>query len=233
MKHVVRMPWVAAALVLGTACAVSPRLEPAPSARQVGDTSAFDQAAGVRIVVDGNAWQGFPPQLRTVLPVKVTLENRSEHPVRLRYGEFALRTPQGEHLAALPPLKIDSTEEVRGYGGAGLTPIDPLFSGSGFFVAPGFGPYYPGLTPWPETFASDPIYFDRFHGMWPVELPTQDMIARALPEGVILPGGAVSGFLYFPDLDDEVSEVTFTAELVDAKSGEHLGRLAIPFLAGR
>jgi putative addiction module killer protein len=41
------------------------------------------------------------------------------------------------------------------------------------------------------------VYFERNYGQWPRDLPSEEMISEALPEGVIEGGGRVSGFLYF------------------------------------
>jgi hypothetical protein len=52
-----------------------------------------------------------------------------------------------------------------------------------------------------------------------------------LPEGVLDNGGRITGFLYFGGLDHPQS-VSFTADLVDASTGAHFGRIVIPFDVG-
>ena len=64
-----------------------------------------------------------------------------------------------------------------------------------------------------------------------MELPTQDMLVRAIPEGVLQPGGTVDGFLYFETVPKGVESVTFTYQLHDANSRESLGTVQIPFAA--
>jgi hypothetical protein len=56
------------------------------------------------------------------------------------------------------------------------------------------------------------------------------MLQRALPEGVVEPGGRVGGFLYFQRLEGP-GPFTFSVDLVDAKTGERLGVITIPFVA--
>lgn len=57
-------------------------------------------------------------------------------------------------------------------------------------------------------------------------------LARALPEGVIEPGGKVSGFVYFPGVGADVKRVRLRADLVNAQTGETLVPLALPFVVG-
>ena len=60
-------------------------------------------------------------------------------------------------------------------------------------------------------------------------LPTEDMMKSALPEGTLAPGGTMTGFLYFQNVGEREGEVTLRARLVDARTGEQFGALAIPF----
>ncbi len=61
-------------------------------------------------------------------------------------------------------------------------------------------------------------------------LPSREMMERALPEGVVDSGGRVSGFLYFQHVDRREAQVSLEMKLVDAKTGESLGHLTIPFV---
>jgi hypothetical protein len=61
-----------------------------------------------------------------------------------------------------------------------------------------------------------------------LELPTSDMLQRALPEGVLAPGGRISGFVYFDHVLDVV-HVTFVAHLIEV-GGDELGMIGIPFV---
>jgi hypothetical protein len=57
---------------------------------------------------------------------------------------------------------------------------------------------------------------------------TADMIERALPEGTLAAGDRVSGFIYFPPIEN-ADEVRFRAELQDAVTGERVGVIEVPF----
>ena len=61
------------------------------------------------------------------------------------------------------------------------------------------------------------------------QLPTGDMVQKALPEGVLEAGGRVTGFLYFEDIDvGKDDTATFVTDLVNASNGETVGAIRIP-----
>jgi hypothetical protein len=62
-----------------------------------------------------------------------------------------------------------------------------------------------------------------------MELPTRDMLERALPQRTVPPGERAQGYAYFPRLPKEVEQLTFRARLVDAETRETFGQVAIPF----
>jgi len=225
-----KLAW-AGVLCVCVGCATAP-LRPAANAVKVNgrDQAAQAGADGVRVIADGDAWRGEPRDLRAVVPVKVSLENGGEVPLRVRYGDFVLVLPQGIRLAALPPMEIRGTEVVNSPGYAG---ISPGFAYRGFWGAPyyrGRG-FYRGLSLWSGPFAYDPFYYQSYYQRWPVQLPTGDMLAKALPEGVIQAGGHLSGFLYFQPIPEGNREVSFQAELVNGDTGESFGKVNIPFIA--
>lgn len=254
------LAWGAALLGAGllAGCAHDePELKPAPSALEVPDTvaAATLSVEGVQVDVDAAAWEAEPEDLDTVLPLKVTVENDSGRPLRLRFREFALVGPQGSRLAALPPLTLDgvalvntpaadlepedigeSSESEEGIGGSGLEPmplegpVEPDFEAEGYYVSPSYGDFWRGLQPWAGPFPTDAVYYDTYLAQWPVNLPTEDMLRRALPEGVVVNGGEVSGFLYFQDVPPGTEYVSFQFDLVDANTGQQFGTVRIPFL---
>lgn len=238
--------WVvgAAVGVLGLAgCAHEAELKPAASANTLpaDKYAAKASAQGVTVVADGRAWEGVPDDLDEVVPVRVAIRNFSDKPLRLRYRELALVGPQGSRFVALPPFQIDGTAYVDApvtgvdaYGGAGPVPLagpwEPGFYYNGFYTAPTYSPMWTGITPWAGPFAADPLYYDTYYTQWPVELPTANMVASALPEGVIEPNGSVSGFVYFQDVPEGVDRVDLRLDLVDANTGEQFGQVSIPFI---
>lgn len=205
-------------------CAATPELVPGPGAQPAPPgpgKGAVAMVHGVRVIARSDAWSGFPPNLDKVTPILVTIENDGTVPIRIRYNEFSLVAPTtGTSYAAIPPFNIRGTE---------VEPINTL-GNSGFWVAPYYAPYYPGLRPYYGAFPFDQFYYDRYYPTWiNIQLPTGDMVQKALPEGVLDAGGRVTGYLYFQNVKREAGMVEFTDELVNAASGETFGVVRIPF----
>lgn len=157
-------------------------------------------------------------------PILVKIENESRTPLRVRYEEFALVDAEGRRWAALPPFDME---------GAVNEPVRSAYGSYGYHVAPHLYRVYPHMSYYHGPFAYDPIYYyDYYPRMFDVQLPTTDMLAHALPEGVLDPGGRVSGFLYFERVEDPAQgRVDFRFDLVDAAAEKEIGRIEIPFVA--
>jgi hypothetical protein len=237
------VPSSLAALLLLSSCAARAPLTPAPEARVLPqrEQAVVANVGDVLVTADASAWKGYPSRLEAVVPVRVRIENGGQVPLRLRFADFTLRLEEGVSVAALPPVRLEGTEIVTapppttappgayGYGGAGLGWVDPLFVHRGFHVAAPYGLYYPGLSPWTGPFALGAYPYAQQWRSWPVELPTPDMVARALPEGVLEPDGMVEGFIYFQGLPGDEQRAILQVELADARTGEALGRAILPF----
>lgn len=215
------LAWVAAG------CSRSVVLKPAPGAPLASGerNAAVAEQAGVRIEVQGDAWSAEPLELTdTLTPVLVRLENRSGRPLLVRYSEFKLIEPRGRAYDALPPYRID--EKV-----VAAAPVPaPLFQSGNFSAAPEYRPYFGDdhLGFWENPLPSNHAYYGSHYQRWEVDLPTRDMLARAIPEGVIRDGGFLSGFLYFEKVPSRLERVDFTAQLVDASTQQPLAELRVP-----
>lgn len=131
----------------------------------------------------------------------------------------------GFTYSALPPYKITGTARE---------PVSvPRFAYSGFFVAPFYGRYYPGVPVWGSPWRYNRYYYRRVWTEWPVQLPTRDMRDEAIPAGVLQPGGRVSGFLYFPKLPRETTTVTFKQSIIDSDTQKTLAKVEVPFVYQR
>jgi hypothetical protein len=182
--------------------------------------------AGLDLRVDGNAWSGQPADLEKVLtPVRVSIVNDSRHPVRIRYDAFKLTTPSGQSMTAIPPFQIQQPGPVQ----TAVVPVPPWTE---FYPAAYLAPYYPGSPTWTEPLAAGPAY-DYDVARWRPDLPTASMVTLALPDGVLKPGGRVSGFLFFPKLPDDAGSVTFDASLTEPQQGQQLASVEIPFRVQR
>lgn len=200
-------------------------LAPAESASTLAADSgrAVAKEGGIRLTVDPRAWGGNPADLeREVTPVQVTIQNQSGEPVRLSYADFALVARDGQRYQAMSPFRIDGSERAI---------LTPMLGYDRFAVAPRYAPFYPGLEVWPDSITpAEKVTSDRWTTTWSDPLPTEDMLSLALPEGVLKPGGEVSGFLYFHRVDEDASRVKFKANFDNARSGSDVAAIAVPLV---
>lgn len=218
---------LAAFILAGCAATLRPAVE-ARTITNNGD-GAVARAEGVEMVVETNDWTAFPSSLeREMTPLRATITNNSGHPLKIEYENFALSGVQGVTYRPLPPIDIKGAVTQQ----SPYPVIAPRFAYRGFWVAPYFHPYLVGPDPWAYGWAYDPLYYKRYYPRWRIDLPTHEMIEMAIPEGVIEPEGQISGFLYFPDLDaaSKGDRLTFTANLVDARTDQPFGEVGIPFV---
>ncbi len=213
------------------ACAHEPRLVAANRARGPGSTVATAVERGVHLTIDTDAWPDRLPQ--RVTPIQVMLRNESGQPIAIRYRDFALVWPDGRALSALPAVEAEpNLPEETGTGGAGpMGPLEPSFAADDFWVAPPFVPRFPTLPPWSGPFEIDATYYQRAQALWPSRLPDLRMRRAGIPEGVLKPGGMISGFLYFEDIARPMRELRFTARLSSVRTGAEVATLAIPLRA--
>ena len=210
------------------------RLTPAAGAQAV---SGLEQAASaemqdVSIVVESEAWIGDRGIEDHVTPLRVEIQNNSDKPLRVRYSDFALVDGgDGQRFAALPPYSVDGSITERSVASFDR-PIDRVgFTYHGFHVSPFYDGVYPRMRYWGRPFYYDPFYYEFYHDYWrEIPLPTAEMLRQVLPEGVVDPGGNLSGFLYFEKVDSDLMEVEFRYELSNANNGQRFGMLTIPFL---
>jgi hypothetical protein len=222
------------AIVALAGCATT-SLRPAPEAATLPGTLdvATDRVDGVTITVDANAWPGPSSVEEAVQPVLVTVDNDGSSAIRVRYSDFALVGPGGHRHAALPPFRVEGAVASPVLVGAYIAIGAPRFRHRRFYVAPYFGPLYPGIPVYRRPYYFyDPFYYGFYFQYFPTR-PHAEMLSHALPEGVIEPGGSVSGFLYFERVDPHVPRVTFRANLVSvgdsAHGGAMFGEISIPF----
>ncbi len=228
----VRRRVIAAAVLAATlpACA-GQELRPAPEATPAAlrGEAAVAADAGVQVAASTGAWQARPFDLETELtPVLVEILNQSSRPLRIGYEAFWFSSQTDGSYAALPPYSIEE-QVVRPVPGG-----QPYYPFRSFGGAPYLRSYYPMLGIYSGPFAFSDGYYGTYLPVWSgyrrIELPTEDMLERALPEGVVEPGGRVGGFLYFQRIKG-AAPFNFNADLIDARTGERFGGIAIPFVA--
>jgi hypothetical protein len=167
------------------------------------------EEAGVRVVAQAQTWSGDPPTLpRYVLPIWIQVENHSGKALWLRYSTICLEDPKDSQAAipAVPPAEV---------------------KGKAFIPVSALPPDFRLDDPWWGT-ELDPEfqYYIARNVHWEENMPTKEMLRRAIREGVVADGKKVAGFVYFPKTKREI--VTLRADLVDATTRQPFGRIEIP-----
>ncbi len=215
--------------VLAGCSSGAPYLVPAPGAATPPgrDHAVMAEADQIRVVANGDAWHGYPANLGTIVtPVKLDIRNNSNTPIRISYRDFQL-SGGGFSSAALPPYRITGSVAEPTYT---VAPVVPAFSYNDFFLAPGYSPYYDwNFDQWDGPFEDDLGYYGTYYTMWNVSLPTQDMRAQGIPEGVLSPGGELSGFLYFQKVTKSSGPATLTFDLTNANNSQSMGKVNLAF----
>lgn len=217
---------IAVVIALSAGCA-GPSPQPVPEARIIPEAEHADGVAGVRVIVREHAWPGRASVTRAVTPVQVTIKNGGGMPLRIQYREFALVDGPGTTYAALPPFPLVGVP--RQPLSTWIERAAPGFSATGFEIAHFYAPLYPRF-PSADPVGYEPLYYN-YYAYWEERddaLPSAGMLARALLEGVLNPGGRISGFLYFEKVAADDGPVLFRMDLVDPRDGRQLGVAEIP-----
>lgn len=149
----------------------------------------------------------------------------SEAPPPVTAAELALATAE-----PAPPVEGRlALADTHGAAPVGRAPpaAHPRFHSQRFRIAPPYVRFYTGFPLWVPWLWTG-LYYDRWHGHWPTALPTEDMVQRAFPEGVLEDGGVLAGYVYFQHTGRERS-LELQVALVDASTGEALGAAKVPF----
>ncbi|MDB4917137.1 MAG: hypothetical protein JWM95_4781 [Gemmatimonadetes bacterium] len=203
-------------------------LHPAPgaSAASAPGNGAATTVDGVRVVASAEAWQWDPPDLKTkATPLLLELQNDGSRSVLIRYNQITLTDADGHRFNAMPPY------DIKGTLSEAYTVQNPYYGFSNFTVAPYLSRWYPRFSRFGGTFAYDDSYYSPYYTQYQrVRLPTAEMVQRALPEGVLAPGGRAMGFVYFEAMDKDARTVTLAVRLTDAQTNSSIGTASIPFV---
>lgn len=214
----------ALALLLGCR-SVSPDLEPAAGANKVatGEDAAIDRSQGVRMIVQTTPWPGQHLIEMEVTPVRVHIANDSGGMVAVRYDNFVIVNEKGETYRALHPYQTHGdvppttvSEQVE----------QPRFEHDAFAVAAHQRQLYQGVF---QTYDGAFVPSHEAEYLWG-DMPTPEMRAWALPEGVVQPGGHIEGYLYFEKVDDGDETLTVRATLDRPGTSEKVADFSLPFV---
>ena len=218
---------IAAVALIGIAACAPVELRPVDATAGAGAAkTATATQSGVSVEATTRAWQGEPRNLDTFLtPVLVRVTNASDRPLALRLDDIRLDGENGPTHAPIPVFELDATvmAELR-------------TSSAGYTASPNLRSTAAGLDPETGRLAPERRFFDSFQSRPPrfakIDLPTRDMIDRALPEGVLAPGGDIAGFVYFPEIAS-TGPLALRLDARAADGAEPFATVAIPFVAER
>lgn len=181
----------------------------------------------VRVIAQAREWPGPARIAEVVTPLRIIIENGSSWPLQIRYGSFKITAPDGDSYRAIPPRRVTGVVDTDEY-------IKPGFTYSRFYAAPYLNRYYSGVPTYSGEFSVDAPYHQHYDGYWDGRaiLPTPELIARALPEGVLNPGGRLDGYVYFEKPQQPMGtgvDLQVELEATDGKHGPFVS-LNLPFV---
>lgn len=223
-SHIFRALGFGASVVL-FGCNPTAELEPARAAHQAPglERAAMARQSGVQVTAQATPWPGEDRIERKVTPLRIVVQNEASTPIAIRYQDFRILAPDGTEYRVIPPRKTRGTVARDGRAG------EPELGYPSFRSEPHYGSIYRDIDPFrpydPDVSHHErhPAYFDA------VSLPTQEMLDKALPEGVVEPGGHLDGYLYFERVNRRDRTVTLRVDLTDARSGKAFTRVELPF----
>jgi hypothetical protein len=160
--------------LMGIGACAAPALRPATPA---GTGAIVQEAPGLRVSVQAEAWQGGPRSLTDhVLPFLVILRNTGLAQVGIARTDFSLLDDANRQYLPLAPTEVVSIMGGRA-SGTSVYPSVGVSGSTGGSTAFGLG-------------------LGMIFGGYGTD--TRDIIPQALADGPIQPGAEVRGFVYFP-----------------------------------
>jgi hypothetical protein len=160
-------------LALIAACA-GPTLRPQT---RTGTGAIVQEMPSLHVSVEAEAWNGRPRSLpEYVLPFLVILQNTGTAPVAVTRADFFLLDDANRQYLPLAPSEVVTLLGGRA-SGVGVSPSVGVSGSTAGSTSVGVG-----LGILLGGYGAD----------------TRDVIPQGLPEGPLLPGAEVKGFLYFP-----------------------------------
>lgn len=188
--------------------------------------------AGVSIMVEAGVWYGQENNGKEIIPIRITISNRSGFPVLIRYSDFFMVGEKtGNVYRALPPYHFDNTIESIVIRLPGESPFKPNFVAENFGVAYYSSDMYPELPVWQGVFQFDRLFYERYYTIrTKKKLPSGAALLQSeIPEGVLLNGGFLNGFLYFEKIKKAENQVVLNFRLCEANRGLMLEKIMMPF----
>ncbi|MCO6432081.1 MAG: hypothetical protein J5J00_14575 [Deltaproteobacteria bacterium] len=208
---------------------------PAAGAHVTEDLTALAKKGGVQVRAVHVSWPGPFPIERHVTPLKVRLINESGAPLNVQYENISLVNEKGAVYHALPPFKIEGEVSTLTESYAYHPFYEPGFYFDRYYVHYPYSAVYPTIPVAPYNYHFGyPLFRYPWHTVvWRADLPTPDMLAGAIPEGVLDHEGSVAGFLYFEKVNYDDKTVNLKMDLKNAENSETAVSLTLPFKVSR
>jgi hypothetical protein len=214
-----------AAVLTGASCGHG-HLAPGEDAQLVPSaaTAAVAIDAGVRVVASLSDWRGTPMALPDqVTPIKIRVVNHGKRPVSILYEHFSLAGRRSRHYQVVPAIPLAHATLLAGMG-----PIQPIFATSNFEVAARYHDIYPSLDVSPSPLPRERQGEASAATLWATRAPNREVCRMELPEGVLGPGGEITGYLYFEDPTRSEKSLMLVADFVAQESGDKVASIKIP-----
>ena len=223
------------------ACVHAPELKPqAPAQTMAGKQgTAVADVQGVRVLVAADAWKRPESLADQLTPIQITVENHSGRPLQLLYPDIILSSGSGARYSPLAatrdeaaPYRFGSVMRSAVYQPAAVyVPVMSRCSNQERLTDTPYPAHsYPGVTPSGGVF---PYTAPEQDPSCPENVASAEMLAQALPQGVVQNNARVAGFIYFQGVSDRESSVQLQINLVDANTGQSFGRVSIPFAVSK
>ncbi|MBN1603048.1 MAG: hypothetical protein JW915_15670 [Chitinispirillaceae bacterium] len=188
--------------------------------------------AGISVIVETGVWYGRENDGKEIVPIRITFSNNSGFPIVIRYSDFFIAgSKSGDVYPALPPYYFKNDEEIRKIVLPGIVASEPYFDCEKFSVAYYSAGMYPTLPIWKGVFLHDHLYYNLYYPLWARKKLDSftSLIKSEIPEGVLLDGGFLSGFIYFETLSKKEKKVSLHFRICEARRGKVLETISIPF----
>jgi hypothetical protein len=188
--------------------------------------------AGVSIMVEPGVWYGPENNGKQIVPIRITISNKSGFPILIRYSDFFMvGVKTGNVYRALPPYHFDNTVESGTIRLPDISPFEPNFVAEKFGVTFYNSEMYPEFPIWQGVFQYERLFYERYYHVWTKKrlFSTAALIQSEIPEGVLLSGGFLNGFLYFETFKKSEKQVVLNFRLCEANRGLILEKISMPF----
>ncbi len=188
-------------------------------------------AQKVKVTVTADAWKGDSTIENYVTPLKFSVENNNEQPIKITYENIDLINKKDNDVySALPVYKVTGEAENAKLADNYEVVVDAKVKHKEFFVYPLYTGVYTDLPTTDYPFYEDSAFYSEYYNVWDdTGLPTPEMRKEALPEGILAQGGSLSGFIFFQKVDPDLKQVTLSMDIVNAETNKVFGKIEIPF----